>query len=63
MRVTKRLKEHNAPFAQIETREILFSPSFRAACEQNACGFSGACWMCPPDVGEIDQLIARRFAK
>ena len=62
MRIKKRLKEHDAPFAQIETREILFSPSFRAACEQNACGFYGACWMCPPDVGEIDQLIAQTSA-
>ena len=59
MRITKRLKQQQAAFAQMETREILFSPSFRAACERNACGFYGACWMCPPDVGEIGQLIAQ----
>ena len=27
-------------------------------CESNACGRYGTCYMCPPDVGEIDSLMA-----
>lgn len=38
--------------------EIPFNPIFRQACEANYCGMYGRCWMCPPHVGEIDQLIA-----
>ena len=37
--------------------DIKFSPSFRAACEQNVCGKYSTCWMCPPDVGDIDEMI------
>ena len=59
MRLTKLLEKHSAGYTQIEVKDISFDPAFRAACEQNACGFYGACWMCPPDVGEIASLIAR----
>ena len=38
---------------------IVFRREFRAACEQNLCGKFGKCWMCPPDVGDIDEMIAR----
>ena len=38
---------------------ISFRREFRAACEQNTCGKFGKCWMCPPDVGDIDEMIAR----
>lgn len=31
----------------------------REACLQNACGHSGRCWTCPPDVGEFEELAAR----
>lgn len=59
MSVIRYLKKHNAAFATVETGEIRFDPAFRAVCEKNACGFYGACWMCPPDVGRIEELIAR----
>jgi predicted metal-binding protein len=59
MQLNRLLEKYSAGHAVIETAEIRFDPAFRAACEQNACGFYGACWMCPPDVGEIDALIAR----
>ncbi|NCB05349.1 MAG: DUF2284 domain-containing protein, partial [Clostridia bacterium] len=59
MRLTKLLQKHSVAYTQIEVHDIRFDPGFRAACEQNACGFFGACWMCPPDVGEIAALIAR----
>lgn len=42
----------------IETKEIVLDRAFRAMCESNACGVYGKCWMCPPDVGDIDKLMA-----
>lgn len=38
---------------QIETDRV-----FRDMCAANACGVYGKCWMCPPDVGEIETLMA-----
>lgn len=38
---------------------IAFRREFRLACEQNTCGKYGQCWMCPPDVGDIDEMIER----
>ncbi len=59
MRLNRLLQKHSAGYVRIETRDIRFDPAFRAACERNACGYYGACWMCPPDVGDIETLIAR----
>ncbi len=42
------------PVADVETDE-----SFRRLCEQNVCGNYGKNWACPPDAGEITELIAR----
>jgi len=42
--------------------QITFRREFRAACAQNTCGKYGRCWMCPPDVGDIDDLIAQAKA-
>lgn len=39
--------------------DVKFSREFRDACAQNICGKYGTCWMCPPDVGDIDEMIAR----
>ena len=41
----------------IAVEKIPFDPGFRKACEANQCGNYGKCWTCPPDVGEIDDLI------
>ena len=51
--------------AVIPVSKIHFSRDFRAMCESNACGNFGKCWMCPPDIGEIDSLIeeARGYQK
>lgn len=38
---------------------IEFEPEFRKLCESNACGMYGRSWMCPPCVGEVDELIAK----
>lgn len=48
-----------AKAAIIEQSQIVLSAEFRAACERNQCGLYGRCWMCPPDVGEIEALMAR----
>ena len=42
----------------IDVEKIRFDRAFRELCEQNACGNYGQCWMCPPDAGDIDELIA-----
>lgn len=31
--------------------------AFRDMCAANACGMYGRCYMCPPDVGEIEALM------
>ncbi len=59
MRIQRLLQRAGAAYAVVATGEIHFDPVFRAACEKNACGFYGACWMCPPDAGEIGALIER----
>ena len=33
--------------------------AFRDMCAANSCGVYGKCWMCPPDVGEIEALMAQ----
>ena len=39
--------------------KVVLSPTFRDICQSNGCGNYGRCYMCPPDVGEIEPLIAR----
>ncbi len=43
--------------AVIPMADVGFDRSFRAMCESNACGSYDKCWMCPPSVGDIDELI------
>ena len=42
----------------IDVKDISLDRVFRAMCESNACGVYGKCYMCPPDVGDIDVLMA-----
>jgi len=44
--------------AVVRVDQMTFCRDFRSACVQNTCGKYGTCWMCPPDIGEIDDLIA-----
>lgn len=44
--------------AVIPVERVHFDRSFRSLCESNACGNFGCCWTCPPDAGDIDELIA-----
>lgn len=41
----------------IGTENIVLEKAFRDMCASNACGMYGKCWMCPPDVGDIDVLM------
>ena len=41
----------------IETAEIKTDRIFRDMCASNACGVYGKCYMCPPDVGDIEVLM------
>lgn len=43
--------------AVISVDSIVFDPAFREMCAANACGNYGKSYMCPPDIGEIDDLI------
>lgn len=43
--------------AVIPVDSISFDRAFRDMCASNACGNYGKSYMCPPDVGEIDDLI------
>ena len=45
--------------AVIEQKDIVPNAEFRGMCEQNRCGAYGKCYMCPPDVGPIGELMAR----
>ena len=42
----------------IEVKEISVDKSFRDMCEANSCGMYGRCYMCPPDIGDIEDLMA-----
>lgn len=42
----------------ISTSDIKLERAFRDMCASNVCGMYGKCYMCPPDVGEIDELMA-----
>ena len=39
--------------------QLVISPVFREICRSNSCGQYGRCWVCPPEIGEIDVLIQR----
>ena len=45
--------------AVVNVSDITFDRRFREQCVSNACGCYGKNYMCPPDVGDIDALIAR----
>lgn len=42
----------------IPVDSIVLSASFRDICKTNSCGMYGRCWMCPPDIGDIEPLMA-----
>ena len=42
----------------IPVEDMETDASFRDMCARNACGMWGKCWTCPPDIGQIDVLMA-----
>ena len=58
--IVRQIEELGASHAAyVETKDISFEQAFRAACEQNACGFYNRCWACPPDAGSIEDCMSR----
>lgn len=51
-----------AKAVRIEAEQIAYDRAFREICENNQCGCYGKCWVCPPEIGEIDDLINRAKA-
>lgn len=45
--------------AIVKQEQIVLNAAFREMCEANRCGAFGKCYMCPPDVGPIEVLMAR----
>ena len=45
--------------AYLPVSHIVTDPVYRRICQGNACGKFGRCWMCPPDIGPVEDLIAR----
>ena len=42
----------------IKVSDVSFDRVFRDMCKSNFCGNYGKCWTCPPDCGDIDEMIA-----
>lgn len=56
----RRLLELGALRAEIiDTEHITLDAEFRKMCEANACGNYGRSYMCPPDAGDIHELMAQ----
>lgn len=41
----------------INANDISLDRAFRDMCASNDCGMYGKCYMCPPDVGDIEELM------
>ena len=46
-----------ADAAAIAVADVPLNREFRAACESNRCGNYGRNWTCPPEIGDIDELM------
>lgn len=43
----------------IDRTQIVLSEQFRRICESNQCGGYAKCWMCPPYIGPIEELMEK----
>ncbi len=48
-----------AKAAYLKAEDVVLSAAFRDICARNSCGCYGRCWMCPPDIGAIETLMAQ----
>ena len=70
------MKEDSVLFSQLESmafscgvkgavvipaEEIVTSTEFRRICESNSCGKYDRCWVCPPHIGRIEELIPQIY--
>ena len=42
-----------------EGSQIVMDRQFRDICRTNACGRYGRCYMCPPDIGDVEENMAK----
>lgn len=49
-------------YSETEQSSIVYDRSFFDICKTNRCGNYGQCYMCPPNVGDIDELIEKAKA-
>ena len=45
--------------AAMDTKDLIFMPSFRPLCAENLCGKYGVNYACPPDCGTVEEMAAR----
>ena len=47
----------------IPASQVVLSATFFDICKNGGCGNYGRCWMCPPDIGDIHELMdcVRRY--
>ncbi len=45
--------------AIVDVKDIIFSEEVRELCEKNYCGKYNTNWMCPPAIGELEELEKR----
>ena len=43
----------------IPAENVVSSEMFRDICKSNQCGKYGKCWVCPPELPEADEVMAR----
>lgn len=43
----------------LSSDDIITNPELREICRRNACGRYDRCYMCPPDLGEVEELIEK----
>lgn len=56
------IEEGFAAAAIVDTKDIVFDPSFRPYCEENLCGQYGVNYSCPPDCGSPEAMKQRVLA-
>lgn len=56
------VNEGFAAAATVDTKDIVFDPSFRPYCAENLCGQYGANYSCPPDCGSPEEMKRRAMA-
>ena len=56
------IEEGFAAAEVVDTKDIVFDPTFRAYCQENLCGQYGANYSCPPDCGSPEEMKQRLMA-